>query len=81
MGFRIRKVSDQLADYWTWEVGRFWFALTHLLSGGENGRMAREDIGHAYINLFVEGWRALSYLMGHLLGIFLPWLLIALVWK
>lgn len=47
-------------------------------------RTAREDITHSYANLFVEGWRAGAYLMGHLLCwasvLFLLTLLLTIVW-
>lgn len=80
MSFRVRRVRDDYRDWWIWDVGRFWFCLTHLFSK-KSGAMARDDFSHAYINVFVEFIRASAYLWGHVFGIVLPWVLIALVWK
>lgn len=80
MGFRVRKVSEDYRDWWTWDVGRFWYSLTHLLSK-KSGAMARDDFSHAYVNVFVEFIRASAYLGGHIMAILLPWLLLAVVWK
>lgn len=81
MGFRIGKVADSLRDFWIWEVGRFWFALTHLLSRSHNGTLARRDITHAYVNVFVEFFRAAAYLLGHVVAVLLPLVIIASIWK
>jgi len=41
-------------------------------------RGARSDLGHSYVNLFVEGWRASAYLVGHILAVAVPFGVLAL---
>jgi hypothetical protein len=42
-------------------------------------RPAREDLGHSYVDLFVEGIRASAYGVGHLLAVLAPFGLLAII--
>lgn len=83
MGFRIEKatrIPRKMRPHWL----RFWRDLkglpknrfhtmdeidseTRVLT--RKGYYPREDISHAYVNLFVEFWRETAYLGGHIVAL------------
>lgn len=77
--FEVRKVRTQLSFWWHIHVGRFIRAVKGLKSNAPmtNGRTARQDITHAYVNVYVEGIRAVAYGLGHVLAVAVPLLVIA----
>lgn len=82
MSFEAKKVRRDIAAWWRVDVsGRFLWDLRLAFKRDSAGEYARSDLSHAYVNMFVEFQRATAYLVGHVMAIFWPWLLIALVWK
>lgn len=78
MGFRLEKVKRTLQDYWVFEVGRFVWNVQHLFKRDEAGTVAREDIGHSFVNVFVEGIRVLAYPLGHLVAYVVLFFIVAI---
>ena len=78
MGFRIDKVKRTLSNYWIFEVGRFWWNVKNLFRRDLTGQEAREDIGHSFVNVFVEGVRVLAYPLGHLIAYVVLFFLVAI---
>jgi hypothetical protein len=74
MSFRWKKALGfpaRMKPHWR----RFWKDLKGLVNNGvwcnccDECYTPREDISHAFVNLFVELWRETAYLMGHVLAI------------
>ena len=81
MSFRPMKVLQQLKDWWVIDVGRLIEDVRCLFVGGPLQNRAREDLSHAYVNVYVEGVRASAYLVGHVLAIGIPVYGLYCIWR
>lgn len=75
IGVASRMVYDRLkCDVLTIATGK---AQCIARAGEVKPRMAAfKDLSHAYVDIYVEIWRASAYLMGHLLAIAVPFLIV-----
>jgi len=86
MSFEIKKVSNNLRNWWFFSMGRFRFNLNNLVSNAPNPydqklRPARTDLSHSYVDLFVELTRSSAYLIGHVLAVAVIALPVMVLWQ
>lgn len=88
MSFEMKKAKHLLINWWTFSVGRLRFDLSprNLYNNAPNPfddklRGARQDLSHAYVDVFVEFIRATAYLQGHIYAILLLVIPVMVVWQ
>jgi hypothetical protein len=70
MSFKLDKPRKLWLEYLDFEVSRFTWDVRYMFDRGNMGKLARSDLSHAYVNLFVEFFRYNAYLFGHLVAFF-----------
>lgn len=88
MSFEPSRVREDFTDWRYLHWNRFvfdinpynlWYNLENPYDLSGKKRTARQDITHSYVNLFVEGVRSSSYLVGHGLAVLFPFAVLALI--